>query len=196
MRLTLIMAAALLLFAACSGDEPASPQGTLAPTATADRPAATPAASATATTGSDEPPATVARSGAASAAMGLGSYCWSSGGTGLCADSFGIITGPVDLEVGRGETVTIGGPLAQTEFALADARIRPVEGEPAERRDDWLGWTPASDQWSGEWSELEIEAVDGGLRFVAELPPGRYLVSLFFRFPQGDASYGLILAVR
>ena len=169
MRLTLTMTVALLVFAACSDGEPAD---------------------------FDEPPAAVARSGATSVAVGLGTYCWSSGSVGLCADSPGIVTGTVELEVGRGESVTIGGALAQTQFAVEDARIRPVEGEPAERGDDWLMWTPTPGAWPGEWSELEIEAVDGDLRFVANLPPGRYLVSLFVRFPQGNASYGLILAVR
>jgi hypothetical protein len=144
----------------------------------------------------DEPPAAIARSDAASVPLGLGSYCWTSGGMGLCADSPGIVTGTLDLDVDRGETVTIGGALARTEFAVVAARIRPVEGEPAERGDDFLIWTPTSGKWPGEWIELEFEAVDGGLRLVAELPVGRYLVSLALSFPQGDAGYGLILAVR
>jgi hypothetical protein len=148
------------------------------------------------TTAGDEPPAAIARCGATSVPVGLGSYCWTSGGIGLCADSPGIVTGTVDLDVGRGETVTIGGALARTEFAVVAARIRPVEGEPAERGDDFLIWTPTSGKWPGEWIELEFEAVDGGLRLVAELPVGRYLVSLALSFPQGDAGYGLILAVR
>ena len=169
MRLTLIMTVALLVFAACSGDEPAD---------------------------FDEPPAAVARSGAASVVLGLGSYCWSSGGAGICVDSFAIVTGTADLEVGRGESVTIGGALAQTQFAVEVAQIWLIEGEAERESDRGLVWSPWLGEWPGESSELEVEAVDGGLRFVAELPPGRYLVSLSLRFPQGSASYGLILAVR
>ena len=169
MRLTLILTVALLAFAACSED---------------------------ATTSLDQPPAATASSEAGSVALGLGPYCWKSGDVGLCADSPGIVTGTVDLAVGRGETVTIGGALAQTEFAVGDALIRPIEGEAGARGDDWRMWTPTSAAWPGEWSALELEAVDGGLRLVIELPVGRYLVSLFLSFPQGDALYGLILDIR
>ncbi|MEE8337773.1 MAG: hypothetical protein V3R95_06910 [Dehalococcoidia bacterium] len=169
MRLTLTMTVALLVFAACSGGGPAD---------------------------FDEPPEAVARSGSTSVPMGLGSYCWRSGDVGICADSPGIVTGTVELEVGRGESVTIGGAFAQMEFAVEGARIRPVEGEAAHGGDDWLMWTPASAEWPGEWRAFEIEVVDGGLRFVAQLPAGRHLVSLALRFPQGSAGYGLILAVR
>ena len=169
MRLTLTMTVALLVFAACSDGEPAD---------------------------FDEPPAAVARSGATSVAVGLGTYCWSSGSVGLCADSPGIVTGTVELEVGRGESVTIGGALAQTQFAVEVAQIWLIEGEAERESDRGLVWSPWLGEWPGESSELEVEAVDGGLRFVAELPPGRYLVSLSLRFPQGSASYGLILAVR
>jgi hypothetical protein len=140
------------------------------------------ACSEDATTSLDQPPAATASSEAGSVALGLGSYCWKSGDVGLCADSPGIVTGTVAL--------------AQTEFAVGDALIRPIEGEAGARGDDWRMWTPTSAAWPGEWSALELEAVDGGLRLVTELPVGRYLVSLFLSFPQGDALYGLILDIR
>ncbi|HJM75397.1 MAG TPA: hypothetical protein QGI71_06000 [Dehalococcoidia bacterium] len=168
MRLTLIMIVVLLVFAVCSDG----------------------------VAGGDQPPAATARSGATSVAVGLGSYCWTSGGAGLCADSPGIVTGTEDLEVSRGEAVTIGGAFAQTEFALEDARIRPIEGEAAEEAEEWRMWTPTMATWPSEWSALELEAVDGGLRLIADLPAGRYLVSLALSFPQGDAGYGLILDIR
>jgi hypothetical protein len=168
MRLALVLTIALVAFAACSED---------------------------ATTSLDQPPAATASSGAGNVALGLGSYCWKSGDLGLCADSPGIVTGTVDLAVGRGETVTFGVALAQTEFAVGDARIRPIEGEAAARGEDWRMWTPTSAAWPGEWSTLELDSVDDGLRLTAPLPAGRYLVSLGLTFPQGDALYGLILDV-
>lgn len=102
----------------------------------------------------------------------------------------------MELAESRGETVTIGGALAQTEFAVGEALIRPVEGESAERGDDWLMWTSASRAWPREWSALELDSVDEGIRLTAALPAGRYLVRLGPTFPQGDALYGLILDVR
>ncbi len=166
MRLPTIMAVAVVVFGACFG-------GALG-----------------------KPPAAIATTGSASVDMGLGSYCWTSGSRGLCSDWFGIRTGTVDLAVGRGEAVTIGGALAQTEFAVEEARIGPVEGEPADEGEDWLVWTSVSGDWPGEWSALEFHVVDEGIRLMTELPAGRYLVSLSLRFPQGSASYGLILDVR
>ena len=197
MRPTLIVTAALLVFGACFGGETSPPL--LAPAQTA-----TPEGSlAGAAVGLDEPPAAIASAGSASASMGLGSYCWRSAGAsdGLCADAVGIITGATALRVDRGEAVTIGGQFVQTDFAVESARIRPVEGEPAYEGEDWLAWTPAAQgpaaqDWPSEWSVLELDAVDEGLRFTAELPAGRYLVSLFVTFPQGSAGYGLILDVQ
>ncbi len=203
MRPVLIVTAALLVFGACSGGDTSPPRVVSARTATPERPlataappTATPTANDAAPAGRDRPPAMIARSGAASVAMGLGSYCWTSASTGLCVDVGGIITGTAALRVGRGEAVTIGGELAQTEFAVGRARIRRVEGEPAYEGEDWLEWMPAARDWSGEWSALELDAVDEGLRLTAELPAGRYLVSLSLGFPQGDANYGLILEIQ
>lgn len=199
MRPALILTAVLMVFGACSGGETSPPPVTPAQTATPEQPLAT-AAPATATPTADaarldKPPAATARAGAASVDMGLGSYCWTSASTGLCVDAVGIITGTAVLRVGRGEAVTIGGELAQTGFAVERARIRPVEGEPAYEGEDWLAWNPGRD-WPGEWSVLGLDAGDEGLRLTAELPAGRYLVGLSLGFPQGDASYGLILDVQ
>ena len=221
MRPALIVTAALLVFGACSGGETSPPPLAPAQTATPERPlataaaatathtatpkrplttaappTATPTANAAAPAALDKPPAAIARAGSASVAMGLGSYCWESGGLGLCADAVGIITGTTALEVGRGEAVTIAGELARTEFAVESARIRPVEGEPAYEGEDSLAWTPAAQNWPGEWSALDLDAGDEGLGLTAQLPAGRYLVNLSLRFPQGDASYGLVLDVR
>ncbi len=204
MRPTLIVTVALLVFGACSGGETSPPPLTPAQTAAPEQPLATAApatatqtATATAPAGLDEPPAAIARAGSASVAMGLGSYCWSSGSVGRCADMVGPITGRAALQVGRGETVTIGGQLTQTEFIVERARIRSVEGEPAYEGEDWLAWTPAAHDWPGEWSVLELDAVDEGLRLTAELPAGRYLVVLSLSFlPHGSAGYGLILDVQ
>ncbi len=203
MRPVLIVSAALLVFGACSGGDtsppPVTPAQTAAPErplATAASPTATPTANAATPVGLDKPPAAIARAGSASVAMGLGSYCWTSASSGLCVDTVGIMTGTTALGVSRGETVTIGGAFAQTDFTVSRARIRPVEGEPAYEGEDWLAWSPAAGDWPGEWSALELDAGDEGFRLTAELPSGRYLVSLSLGFPQGDANYGLILEIQ
>ena len=211
MRPALIVTATLLLFGACFGGETSPRRAAPAQIATPERPLATfaptratpPAANAatptaTPTAGAarfDKPPAAIARAGAASVAMGLGSYCWTSGSAGLCVDAAGVIPGTAALRVGRGEAVAIGGELAQTEFAVGRARIRPVEGGPAYEGKDWLTWMPAARDWPGEWSALDLSTGDGGIRFTAG-PAGRYLVDLSLSFAQGDAHYGLILAVQ
>ncbi len=179
MRPALILTAALMVFGACSGGETSPPGAT--PTATVAY--------------LDRPPAAIARAGAASVAMGLGSFCWASASTGLCADAIGIITGGAALRVGRDEAVTIGREFAQTDFEVELASIRPVEDEPVYEGEDWVAWSPGRD-WPGEWSALEFTKGDEGLRLTAELSAGRYLVNLSLSFPQGSASYGLVLDVQ
>ena len=129
---------------------------------------------------------------AAEVALGLGSYCWTGGAgqPGLCADTIGIITNVDPLVVTRGETVELTTSLDLAAATQLAARVQPAGGVPIASGTDWLAWTPSS---AGEPLDVTVEAP--GATFVADLAPGRYVVTLFVAVAQGDAAYGLLLAV-
>ena len=141
-----------------------------------------------------EPPAASASDGAATVALGLGSYCWTPpAGPGLCADAIGVITAPSSLRVATGDSLLLGGPLlaASVEAWSATAWVRDA---PVARGDDWLAWVP----WSGSTDPVgQPLALDlDASALTAPARPGSYLVSLSVSFPQGDATYGLLLEVE
>lgn len=184
---------ALVLGVACSGgDEPASltSRDDLNPTDVAS----------TETSGEDpggtleRPPALTASAGAQSVAVGLGTYCWTSpgGGSALCADVFGIITGLTALPASAGEAVTVHGDLLVARASGVSGWAIPRPAEPIADGDDWLVWGLSPD----DRVTLEIALSGDTLTFDADLPPGRYVVALFLDFRQGDASYGLLLDVQ
>ena len=141
----------------------------------------------------DRPPALTASAGAQSAALRLGTNCWTSpGGPGLCADAFGIITGRVALPAGAGGVVVVSGDLSVAGASVVTGWAISRPAEPLADGDDWLAWSPAGD----DRVTLEIALSGDALTFDADLPPGRYVVALFLDFPQGDASYGLLLDVE
>ena len=82
--------------------------------------------------------------------------------------------------------LSVAGASVVTGWAIS----RPAE--PLADGDDWLAWSPAGD----DRVTLEIALSGDALTFDADLPPGRYVVALFLDFPQGDASYGLLLDVE
>ncbi len=183
---------ALVLGVACSGgDEPASltSRDDLNPTDVAS----------TETSGEDpggafeRPPALTASAGAQSVAVGLGTYCWTSpGGPGLCADAIGTVTGRAALPVGAGEVVKVSGDLLAAGASGVTGWAAPRPTAALADGDDWLAWSPAGD----DPVALEIVLSGDTLTFDADLPPGRYVVDMMLVFPQGGASYGLLLDVE
>jgi hypothetical protein len=140
------------------------------------------------------PPAVVAfDSGGNEVQLGLGSYCWQSGGgqPGLCADTAGHITNVEPLVVAAGETVFLS---SQLVLADADIELRAwsVENdEPLASGPDWLAWRP-----SDLSKPLAVLVGDVGVAFEANLAPGFYVASAFVVVPQGDVSYGLLLRIE
>ena len=141
---------------------------------------------------SDEPPAGTASSGTGSSGagtvdLGIGSYCWGR----LCVDKIGHMTGKDALTLGSGETFLIGGPLTSISFEELMVQVWPLPNEPIADGPDWIAW-PGGPTIDGG---LEV-AVSSPFGYTVNLPPGRYLVSLFVRATGGgDASYGLMLEV-
>ena len=138
------------------------------------------------------PPPVLASDGDSEVALGLGSYCWTagSGQPGLCADTFGIITNAVPLVVTRGETVELTTSLDLPGATQLEARLQAAGGAPSGSGADWLAWEPSTTSAS-----LDVRVGPPGATFVADLAPGRYVITLFVAVAQGDAAYGLLLEV-
>ena len=95
-----------------------------------------------------------------------GSYCWNAPGSSRCVDTAG--PDPATLpDVGAPETVDFYFPITGTEFS---ASLTPVEGE-------------CRRSYDGTVSDFG----DGRYSLDPAGPPGRYLVELVGRTPQGGA---------
>jgi hypothetical protein len=111
----------------------------------------------------------------------LGSYCWSTGHLGECADTFGI------LVPNKEETLSVpSGSEMVFHFGGQDSDYR-VEGAtayPINKIDKW-------GQARARSSRHPLEAHGSGFERVipAELPPGDYVVDIFIKVGQGDATY-------
>jgi hypothetical protein len=102
----------------------------------------------------------------------------------------GVITPPQPLEVPAAAVVIIANPTAGANIEEAIIRAFPATGQP-QSTGGGLAWMPRPD---AETLSATVDA--SGVRFMADLTPGRYVVSAFLRVPQGDVSYGVILEVR
>jgi hypothetical protein len=161
-----------ILVAGCNGeaaDDEETPDGT--PGATSPR-----------------PPEGQAAAGGERVELGLGTYCWTEGGTGLCADAIGIITRDEVLSVDRGGRVSIEGDLARADVTIARVSAWPRPSDPIDSGPYGAAWGP------GDAQEFSLPVEDDA--FAADLEPGEYLVNISVNAAQGDASYGLLLTVR
>jgi hypothetical protein len=110
----------------------------------------------------------------------LGSYCWFSGDSGGCADTFRV------LKPSKERTLTVpSGSEMVFHFGGKDSAYK-VEGAtayPINKINKW-GVKPGS-------SHHELKAHGSGIEraIPAELPPGEYVVDLFITVRQGDATY-------
>jgi|SRR5581483_410122 len=181
-RTLVLLAAAALVAAACGAGGPAEPTASVVSRGT-------PAA---ATPGSARPPAASAAAGGATAALGIGSYCWSEPGrTGVCVDSVGPVTASQPLSVARGAMVSVANPVQGTPVgsavvtAWSGLTSMPVQG-------GQLVWLLGG----GSSSLLPVVVAASGLDFAADLAAGRYVVDIALTYPQGSVNYGLLLEVR
>lgn len=141
-----------------------------------------------------EPPGSTLSYGGETVDGGLGSYCWSSGGSmGGCADAFGVVLEEEALEAPTGATLSFayGGKTLDSLDVAAYRADREVEGG---GRDDDV-FVP-SYNGDGGGRDLRVRRSGTRARIVADLPPGEYVLDAFARMPGGDASYGFHLVVE
>ncbi len=208
------LAVALLILVAACGDSAAGspPTETAQPTA-----AEAPRATATATTDESEvdepgtptgeivPPAAELMAASGAQVAEIGTYCWTEGAQGLCADFAGLPVPSTALVVAQGEAVTMRVPgishIANVHLEIYDH----AAAEPS--NDHQIIYYPPPESTS-------VPVSDDGttVTMVADLPSGEYVVSLFVTFPQdtasvptpnavtssasGDAQYGFHIVVR
>ncbi len=121
---------------------------------------------------------------------GLGSYCWVLGGG--CADAFAIILGEETLEAPAGSTLSFAyrGKALDSLSVTAYRADREAQGGP---REDDLFLPPYR---SGGAKHLPVRRSGIRASIVADLPAGEYVLDVFARMPQGDASYGFRLILE
>ena len=138
-----------------------------------------------------EPPGSTLSYGGETVEGGLGTYCWLMGGSGGCADAFAVILGEGALEAPAGATLSFAyGGKALDSLSVA-AYKAGREGEGDGREDEFL--PPYS---GGGTKDLPVRRSGTRSRIVADLPPGEYVLDVFARMPQGDASYGFRLILE
>jgi hypothetical protein len=110
---------------------------------------------------------------------------------GGCADAFATILGEEDLEAPAGATLSFAyrGKALDSLSVTAFRAGREVGG--GGREDEFL---PPS--WRKGAEDLRVRRSGTRARIVADLPPGEYVLDVFARMPQGDASYGFRLILK
>ena len=131
-----------------------------------------------------EPPDSTLSDGGREVKGTLGSYCWSSGNSGTCVDSIGPPIG------GKQETLPVP-PGSEMVFRYG-------------------GKSPPKTVEAGAYSlnklkkagvvrpDRALEAQGSGVQRIipAELPPGEYVLDVFVKVQQGDASYYFRIVVE
>lgn len=141
-----------------------------------------------------EPPPAVLVVGPQTQVAGVGSYCWSgsSGGSesvAVCADMIGIPTAEEPLPVGGAFAARLELPLDEGPETLGLDVISVIDEDMVETRDGFHWWRPKA----GEHHELPLAAPH---EFSLDLAPGRYVLSIFARWPgRGDVNYGFLIEV-
>jgi hypothetical protein len=139
-----------------------------------------------------EPPGSTLSYGGETVEGGLGTYCWLMGGSGGCADAFAIILGEEALEAPAGATLSFAyrGKALDSLSVTAYRADREAQGGP---REDDLFLPPYR---SGGAKHLPVRRSGIRASIVADLPAGEYVLDVFARMPQGDASYGFRLILE
>jgi hypothetical protein len=139
-----------------------------------------------------EPPQSTLSYGGETVEGGLGTHCWLMGGSEGCSDPFAIILGEEALEAPAGATLSFaykGKALGSSSVAAYKAGR---EGGRGGRKDDMF--LPPSR--GGGAKDLRVRRSGLRARIVADLPSGEYVLDVFARMPQGDASYGFRLILK
>lgn len=170
---------------ASSTQAPAGPAATAAP-ATAPLPAPVTTAPAVAPDGSRaSPPAAHAVTSASSVRMARGTSCWRQpDGRRLCSDTprGGVATSTTPLVVPVGTAIRVDGDFAGLAQAAGSVRA--------------IGDTPLLDDPDGQvWEAGATAQSFDGLQLTVSAPAGRYVLSVTLSFPEGSATYGVVLQV-
>lgn len=123
---------------------------------------------------------------------GLGTYCWLMGGSGGCADAFAVILGEETLDAPAGATLSFV-YRGKALDSLSVAAYRAGREDAGGGREDGEFLPPYK---GGGVKDLRVRRSGTRARIVADLPPGEYVLDVFARMPQGDASYGFRLILE
>jgi hypothetical protein len=136
--------------------------------------------------GGSRPPNSTLSYGGETARGALGTYCWKSG----CADSVGIVAYKDELRVPGGATVTFAYEGRKLDLIEVVAYRIGSKNQP-EQMGRKILLIPA-----GKGTELPARRSGTRAQITAELPAGRFVVDVFATTPEGDASYGFLIAVE
>jgi hypothetical protein len=107
-----------------------------------------------------------------------------------CVDSVGIVANRDELIVPAGSTMTFAyGGRTLDSAGVAAYRIGP--GNQPEEMGRSILLIPA-----GNGTGLPARKSGNRVQITAKLPADRYVVDVFATMPQGDASYGFLIAVK
>ena len=140
-----------------------------------------------------EPPGTTLSYGGETVEGGLGTYCWTAGGAGACADAVGILLEGGALKAPAGATLSFAYKGRELDSLGVGAYRAGREGEGGGREDDVF--VPP---YRGDGGAKSLNVRRSGTRasIAADLPAGEYVLDAFATMPEGDASYGFRLTVR
>ena len=140
--------------------------------------------------GEGPPPATLEINGQEQTS-GIGTYCWESGGLGLCADMVGIPTAQEPMLVGSpfSARFSLAIPGSPETLSLLVIPVAPEDQVLSDAR-DWRWWPHQA--WSNHELPLEQQP-----EIELSLEPGLYVLSLFASWQElGDVTYGFLLKVQ
>jgi hypothetical protein len=141
-----------------------------------------------------EPPSAVLQIDGRTQVAGVGSYCWSepSGSSEtvtVCADMIGIPTAEKPLPASSSFRARLDLPLDRPPETLGLDVISVTDEDLVETRDNLHWWRPKP----GEHHDLPRQVP---YEFSLDLEPGRYVLSVFARWPdRGDVNYGFLVEV-
>ena len=142
---------------------------------------------------SPEPPGSTLSYGGETVEGGLGTYCWTAGGGGACADAVGVSLEEGALEAPAGATLSFVYEGKELDSLGVTAYRAGWEGEGGGREDDVFVPPYRGD---GGAKDLRVRRSGTRARVVADLPAGEYVLETFARMPEGDASYGFRLTLK
>ena len=139
-----------------------------------------------------EPPGSTLSYGGETVDGGLGSYCWTMGGAGGCADTFAVVLEEETLRAPAGATLSFAYEGRALDSLSVAAYRADREGQGGPRQDDMF-LPPTRDDAA---KHLPVRRCGTRARIVADLPAGEYVFDVFARMPEGDAFYGFRLTLE